>query len=95
MTVVYKAPGKPAELREIENTLEALQAAVEGYIETVSLDPRTVIICNEEGRLNGMRYNCNLLGLQLFGPFLLAGVDGDEFNDVEDPWIFLAALDEK
>ena len=95
MIVIYKAPGKPAELREIENTLEALQAAVEGYIETVTLDPRTVIICNEEGRLNGMRYNCNLLGLQLFGPILLAGVDGEEFCDVPDPWIFLAALDDK
>lgn len=95
MKVIYKAPGKPAELQEIENTLEALQAAVEGYIETVTVDPCTVIICNEEGRLNGMRYNCNLLGLQLFGPILVAGVDGEEFCDVPDPWIFLATLEEK
>lgn len=40
---------------DIENTLEALQAAVDGYIEAVTLAPgRAVMIVNEEGRLRGM-----------------------------------------
>lgn len=37
------------------------------------------IICNEEGRLMGLPYNCNLLGVSFVGPILIVGVDGEEF----------------
>lgn len=36
MKVIYKAPGCAPEPRDIPNTLEELQAAVGGYIETVT-----------------------------------------------------------
>lgn len=70
------------EYAEIENTLEALQAEVGGYIETVSFLTDCCIIVNEEGRINAMPFNLNFAGLQLFGPVLLVGVKGDEFCDV-------------
>ena len=51
--VVVAAPHAPAEVREIPNTLEAMQAIVMGYIEEL---PRwgdiagCVVVVNEEGR---------------------------------------------
>ncbi len=71
---------------EIENTLEALQAAVDGYIEAVTLVPgAAVMIVNEEGLLRNMPYNAfaTLISARnIVGPALIVGVDGDEFTDV-------------
>lgn len=71
---------------DIENTLEALQAAVDGYIETVRLVPgRAVMIVNEEGQLRGMPQNIKAslaAGTQIVGPALVVGVDGEEFTDI-------------
>ena len=39
---------------EIENSLEAKQAFVGGYIEVVDIGNGIDLICNEEGKLNGM-----------------------------------------
>ena len=47
---------------EIENTLEALQTAVGGYIEVVPLTPRLCVICNEEGKLLGLPVTAALVG---------------------------------
>lgn len=70
---------------EIDNTLEALQAAVDGYIETVTLVPgRAVMIVNEEGLLRGMAPNpaaSMIARTKIVGPALIVGVDGDEFTD--------------
>ena len=37
MRVLIKEPGKPWETAEVENTLEALQGVVGGYIETIPI----------------------------------------------------------
>lgn len=70
----------------IENTLEALQAAVDGYIEVVTLVPdRAVMIVNEEGQLRGMASNAiasAAANTQIVGPAIVVGVDGEEFTDV-------------
>lgn len=54
MKVIRKKPGCEPEIVEVENTLEALQREVEGYIEAVTLPYGAAIICNEEGRLHGL-----------------------------------------
>lgn len=72
MKVIYKAPGCQPEPRDIPNTLEELQAAVGGYIETVTIASDVVIICNEEGRLQGLPHNCRIFGVDFFGPILIA-----------------------
>ncbi len=81
-----KFKGRIIEEIEIDNTLEALQAAVDGYIETVTLVPgRAVMIVNEEGLLRGMAPNpaaSMIAGNKIVGPALIVGVDGDEFTDV-------------
>ena len=83
MKVIYKAPGCDPELRDIPNTLEELQATVGGYIETLSLCSDLCVICNEQGRLLGMEYNLKFLGVHFVGPIILAGVDGEEFCDLD------------
>lgn len=84
MLVIRKDPGQPPELVVMENTLEALQQAVGGYIETVSFSLDAAIICNEEGRLQGLPYNCDFLGISFVGPILIVGVDGDEMCSLDD-----------
>lgn len=70
----------------IENTLDALQAAVDGYIEAVTLVPgKAVMIVNEEGLLRGMPYNAFatlIAAKNIVGPALVVGVDGEEFTDI-------------
>lgn len=85
MRVIAKAPNEAPIILEMENTLEALQEAVGGYIETITFASDACIICNEEGHLKGMPFNCKLLGIDFVGPILLVGVDGDEFTDLYNP----------
>lgn len=82
MKILKKKPGFSYFLKEIPNTLEAMQAEVGGYIEVVPVDRSCAIICNEEGRLKGMTYNTKLAGIDFVGPIFLVGMDGPEFCDV-------------
>lgn len=84
MQVVRKDPGKPPVITQVKNTLEALQQAVGGPIETVTLARDAVIICNEEGRLMGLPRNCRFLGIDFVGTILVVGVDGDEFSGLSE-----------
>ena len=84
MKVVIKEPGQKPRITEIENNLSALQAAVGGYIETVTLAEDCCIICNEEGRLQGLPYNLTFGGMSFVGTVLFVGVAGDEFADLSE-----------
>ena len=79
MRVLKKEPGKRAEITEIDNTLEALQGAVGGYIETVTFTSDVVVICNEEGRIHGLQENCEILGVSFVGTILFVGKRGEDF----------------
>ncbi len=57
--IVVKEPGKPAEVRMVENELEVLQKIVGGYLEMVvapelGMKDRLYAYVNEEGRLEGL-----------------------------------------
>ena len=85
MKVIRKLPGKEPELVEMDNTLEALQEAVGGYIETVTYAEDACLICNEEGHLLGLPYNTTLPIFKIRGPALFVGTKGEEFCDVPEP----------
>lgn len=56
--VVLCEPGRVARVAEIENTLEGIQNTVKGLFEPFCpFDEPVAIICNEEGKFNGMRAN--------------------------------------
>lgn len=50
-------PGEQPERLTIDNTLEAKQKLVGGYIEAFGLMDGACIYCNEEGKINGMPLN--------------------------------------
>ena len=80
--VIVKRPFEPVgRIREIDNTLKALQEIVGGYIETVTMTSDAVIICNEEGRLMGLPDNCSICGVNFVGTIIAAGVKRDRFTD--------------
>lgn len=49
MKIIFKEPGKPAELKDIPNELEDLQELVDGWVEAHTITEDMVIICNEGG----------------------------------------------
>lgn len=88
MKVLVKEPGKPAEVREIENTLEATQEIVEGFIEVVRLAEDLLLVVNDEGKINGMKPNFICCGDLICGPAFFCGEylgeDGGEFCGLTD-----------
>lgn len=80
--VVIKNPGTKPYTTWISDTLENLQKTVEGPIETVTVARGVVIICNEEGRIKGLPYNCKAAGVDFAGTIIFAGIEGDEFANL-------------
>ena len=76
ITVLKVEPGKPPEIVSMANTLRAMQEMVGGFIEIVPLDD-ACLVCNDEGKINGMegnrRIGCDIIA----GPFFIAGDSGD------------------
>lgn len=66
----------------ISGSLENLQKIVGGYIETVPVGEKHVLIVNEEGKLQGLPVNFHM-GLcdTIVGTSILLGVKGEEFTD--------------
>ena len=81
MQVARKRPGERWELVEIDNTLEALQKEVGGYIEVVNVTTDAALVLNEEGFIRCLPFNINFGGLRTFGTILLVGVRGEAFTD--------------
>lgn len=80
--VARKRPSESWEFTEIENSLEALQAEVGGYIETLTVLSDTCLVLNEEGRLLDLPFNFRWGTFRFYGTVLLIGVNEDEFGDV-------------
>lgn len=79
--VWIKDPGKKPRHVWITPSLENLQKLVDGYIEYVPLSTHFGVICNEEGRIRNLPYNCEISGTRFFGTIILAGVASEEFTD--------------
>ena len=92
--VLVVEPGKDPEVRVIENSLEGIQQIVQGYIECVTLHGKAgedlVLICNEEGKIRNLPMNAMIPEIDdmIFGTFLIAGTDRDEFASLTDEQIF-------
>ena len=87
--VVLCEPGKPSCIIIIDNTLDSLQNAVGGSIQAIyPFDDPVAIICNEEGKINGMELNRALRDEDgrvydiLAGSFLVAGLGQEDFNSL-------------
>lgn len=87
--VILCEPGKYAKVAEIPNTLESLQSAVKGDIEAFyPFEEEVCIVCNEEGKFNGMEPNRAVYGEDreimdvIFGPFFICDCSGENFGSL-------------
>lgn len=87
--VVLCEPTKQARIATITNSLASLQQIVGGYIEAVyPFDDPVAIICNEEGKNNGLELNRALRDERgtvydiLAGTFLIVGLGGEDFTSL-------------
>ena len=86
INVLIKDPGKKPRHVNISDSLGNLQKTVDGFIQTVTIATDLVIICNEEGLIRDLPYNCTICGAKLCGTIIMCGVDRDEFADLPCSW---------
>lgn len=84
--VVLCEPRKRACITTVTNTLASLQQIAGGYIEAVyPFDDPIAVICNEEGKINGLELNRALRDENgriydiLAGTFLIVGLEEENF----------------
>lgn len=77
--VVIVEAGKHPIIDYIGNDLKSMQEVVGGYIEEVMLDDEAVLICNEEGKLRGLKPNRRVGNDIIAGTFFIAGDKGYEY----------------
>ena len=73
--IVRLRPGRSPIVAEIENTLEAQQAEVGGYIEVLRIAEGIVLVCNEDGRRLIMDVLGTVNGFEIVGAAFFARVD--------------------
>ncbi|MGJ0847334.1 DUF3846 domain-containing protein [Tissierella praeacuta] len=74
--------------KERNNDLEGIQGEVEGLFECIYLDDNCILVCNEEGKLNGMELNRRVGNDIIAGPFFIVGDSCDgEFISLTDEQI--------
>ena len=86
LTVVMVEPHKTPYVTEIADELSALQRCVGGYLEVVGNGDGTLIICNEEGKLQGLEGNRRIRdGMSIIaGTFFVVGDDGENFRSLTE-----------
>lgn len=85
--ILYIEPHKAPCVKEIPNTLEAQQEAVQGRIEYISNDDGTIFVVNEEHKINGMEGNRRIEGDVIAGPFFIVGDTGEDVCSLTDEQI--------
>lgn len=72
MRILKVEPNQVPIVKLIDNTLEAMQAEVEGLIDIVPAGRGMVLVVNDEGKLNGMQPNRWIGDDIICGPFFVA-----------------------
>ncbi len=81
MDVILVEPEKAARKAVIDGDLSSLQKAVGGYIQAIyPYEDPVAIVCNEEGKLNGLPLNRKLEDYDIIaGTFLICGLGEEDF----------------
>ena len=95
ITVLVVEPDKVPYVKEIDPGLKSLQSEVDGWIEAVyPFEDPVAIICNEEGKLDGLPLNRALIDEEsgdiydiIAGKFLVTGLTEDNFGSLTDDQI--------
>lgn len=86
MRIVYVEPGEKPYEAEILKTLHGEQQAVGGLIEPIYNGDNTILVGNEESKLEGMPGNRRIGdgSTIIAGPFFICGDDGEDFRSLTD-----------
>ena len=66
----------------ITDQLDDLQETVGGLIEVIGNGDGTLLVCNDEAKLNGMDGNRRIDGDVIAGSFFVVGEDGENFRSL-------------
>ena len=91
MKILVVEPMKEPYEKEIQGTLEEMQAIVGGYIQAVyPFEDPVAVVCNDEGKLMGLPYNRLLKDDTgrpydvLCGTFFVSGLGEENFTSLPD-----------
>lgn len=86
MKVLLVEPMKKPKIAEIEDTLKAMQDAVDGYIQAIyPYDDEVALVCNEEGKLIGLPLNRMIEDYDIIaGTFFVCGLGEEDFDSLSD-----------
>ena len=87
MKVIIKKPQEKAEVTEIKNEYKELTKIVGGFIECVDIGKGVDMVCNEEGKLNGMDANLNFPYDVIVGPVFFCSTKDGDFISLNDEQI--------
>lgn len=96
LKVLVVEPGKQPYVKRIDGSLNSMQAVVGGFIQAIyPWQDEVALVCNDEGKLNGLPLNRFLLDDDgdlmdvIAGPFFLclAPLDSDSFENLPDDMI--------
>ena len=94
MKVLIVEPMQEPYVKEIDAGLKSLQKEVGGRIQALyPFEEEAAVVCNDEGKINGMELNRVLRDDNgriydiIAGPFLICGLDGDRFGSLPDELI--------
>ena len=81
MDVIIVDPEKAARKATVDGDLASLQKVVGGYIQAIyPFEDPVAIICNEEGKLNGLPLNRHLEDYDIIaGSFVICGLGEEDF----------------
>ena len=86
LNIIYCETGKLSMVDTVEDKLEELQEKVDGLIEIMELEQDVCLICNEEGKINGLPLNRAIRDENgeivevVAGNFIIVGQDKDTGN---------------
>ncbi len=84
MKIIVKHPGNKPHVEEVEDDLKTYQNIVGGYIEIVHIDGDILLVCNEEGKLEGLPYNFYMGDDIIVGTVFFVGRDMEDFRSLTD-----------
>ena len=87
MRVLVKEVGKDAEVREIDSSLESMQSIVGGYIEDMYIGKGIHLVCNEEGKIDGLQTNMETENDEIVGNVFFCATDEGDYCSLTDEQI--------
>lgn len=84
MKILSFEKGKEPEIKEIDGSLKSMKEIIEGYIETIYLGNKLILVCNEEGKLRRLEPTLKLDNNYIYGNCFICEVYNDELTSISE-----------